>query len=76
MNILLVDLCKPPSLNEKDFLLHLNNNSFCTSHESITQIGYFKMIPEKELNDFGEMNKFQHLVLKSKISRFKQDFTT
>ena len=34
------------------------------------------MIPEKELNDFGEMNKFQHLVLKSKISRFKQDFTT
>ena len=34
------------------------------------------MIPEKEQNDFGEMNKFQHLVLKSKISRFKQDFTT
>ena len=77
MNILLVGLYKPPFLNKKDFLLHLNNNSFCVTYESKTQIGYFNMMPEKEeLNDFCEMNKFQHLVLKAKISRFKQDFTT
>ena len=59
MNNLLEDLYKPPSLNEKDFLLDLNNNSFCTTYENITQIGHFNMIPENE-----ELNELKPTCLK------------
>ena len=57
-------LYKLPSLNES-FLVHLNNayNFFCTTYKNI--IGDFNMIPEnKKFNDFCEMNKLEHLILK------------
>ena len=60
-------LYKTLSINEKDFLFHLNNayNFFCTAQENVTLMGDFNMIPEnKKLSDFCEMNKFEHLVLK------------
>ena len=68
MKILLVCLHKSPSLNQKDFLFHLNNanNFFCYTYENITLIGDFNMKSEKEkLNDICEINKWEHLMLKS-----------
>ena len=55
MKVLLVSLYKPPPLNEKDFLFHLNNgyNLFCCTYET------------RKLNDLCEMNKLEHLILKS-----------
>ena len=60
MKILLMELYKPPSFNEKHFLFDLNNayNFFCTAFQNITLIGKFTIIPEnKNLKDFYEMNK-------------------
>ena len=60
MKILLMELYKPPSFNEKHFLFDLNNvyNFFCTTFQNITLIGKFTIIPEnKKLKDFYEMNK-------------------
>ena len=60
MKILLMELYKPPSFNEKHFLFDLNNayNFFCTAFQNITLIGKFTIIPEnKKLKDFYEMNK-------------------
>ena len=65
-------LYKPPSLNDKGFLFHLNNiySFFCTTAENITLIGDFNMIQEnKKLNDFCEINEFKHLILKSIYSK-------
>ena len=62
-----MELFKPPSFNEKDFLFHLNNayNFFCTKYENITLIDDFNMIPKNEkLGDFCKMNKFEYLILK------------
>ena len=60
-----MDLDKPPFLNEKDFLFHLNNayNIVYSTYKNITLIGDFNMKPEnEELNDSCEMNKFEHLI--------------
>ena len=50
MKILLMGFCKAPSLNENDFLFHLNNpsNFFCTTYENVTLIGDFNVIPENK----------------------------
>ena len=66
MKILLMGLYKPLSFNEKGFLFYLNNayNYFSTTYENITLIGDFRMIPEKRISDFCEVNKFEHLILK------------
>ena len=67
MKILLMELFKPPSFNEKNFLFHLNNayNFFCTKYKNITLIDDFNMIPKNEkLGDFCKMNKFEYLILK------------
>ena len=67
MKILLMGLYKPPSLNEKDFLLHLSYaySFFCSIYENITLIGDINMKPENErLNDFYAMNKIDYFILK------------
>ena len=65
-------LYKSQSFNEEGFLFHLNNayNFFCTTDENVTLIGDFNMIPEnKNLIDFCEMNKLEHLILKPACSK-------
>ena len=64
---LLIGLYKPPSVSEKEFLLHLNkiHNFFSTKYENITLIGDFNMQPgNKNLKDFCDLNQLQHLILK------------
>ena len=59
MNILLMCLYTPPSLNKQNFLFHLNNalNFFCFTYENKTLIEDFDMKSEnKKLNDFCEIN--------------------
>ena len=49
-------------------MFHLNNayNFFCTTFENVTLIDDFNMIPEnKKLSGFCEMNKFEHVILKT-----------
>ena len=64
---LLIGLYKPPSVSEKEFLLHLNkaHNFFSTKYENITLIGDFNMQPgNKNLKDFCDLNQLEHLILK------------
>ena len=64
---LLIGLYKPPSVSEKEFLLHLNkaHNFFSTKYENITLIGDFNMQPgNKNLKDFRDLNQLEHLILK------------
>ena len=64
---LLTGLYKPPSVSEKELLLHLNktHNFFSTKYENITLIGDFNMQPgNKNLKDFCDLNQLQHLILK------------
>ena len=51
MKILLMGLYKTPSFNGKDFLFHLNNAHilFSTTHENITLMRDFNMIPENKI---------------------------
>ena len=65
---LLIGLYKPPSVSEKEFLLHLNkaHNFFSTKYENITLIGDFNMQPgNKNLKDFCDLNQLEHLILKA-----------
>ena len=64
---LLIGLYKPPSVSEKEFLLHLNkaHNFFSTKYENITLIGDFNMQPgNKNLKDICDLNQLGHLILK------------
>ena len=64
---LLTGLYKPPSVSEKELLLHLNktHNFFSTKYENITLIGDFNMQPgNKNLKDFCDLNQLEHLILK------------
>ena len=64
---LLIGLDKPPSVSEKEFLLHLNkaHNLFCTRYENITLIDDFHMQPgNQNLKDFRDLNQVEHLILK------------
>ena len=64
---LLIGLYKPPSVPEKEFLLHLNkaHNFLSTKYENITLIGNFNMQPgNKNLKDFCDLSQLEHLILK------------
>ena len=63
---LLLRLYKPPSISEKEFVLHLNNahNFLSTKYENITLIGDFNVqIGNKNLKNFCELNQLEHLIL-------------
>ena len=63
----MIELYKPPSVSEKEFLLLLNkaHNFFSTKYENITLIGDFNMQPgNKNLKDFCDLNQLEHLILK------------
>ena len=65
-NFLLLRLYKPPSISEKEFVLHLNNahNFLSTKYENITLIGDFNVqIGNKNLKNFCELNQLEHLIL-------------
>ena len=66
MKILLMGPNNLSSLNEKDFLFHLNNayNFFCSTDANITlEIWDFNIKPENEkVNAVCEMNKFEYLI--------------
>ena len=62
----MIELYKPPSVSEKEFLLLLNkaHNFFSTKYENITLIGDFNMQPgNKNLKDFCDLNQHEHLIL-------------
>ena len=64
---LLIGLYKPPSVSEKEFLLHLKkaHNLFSTKYENITLIDDFNMEPgNQNLKDFCDLNQVEHLILK------------
>ena len=68
MKILLMGLYKLLSLNKIDFLFHLSNayDFFCFNSKNITVIVDFNIKPGNgKLNDFCEMNRFEHLILNS-----------
>ena len=50
LKFLLIGFYKPPSVCEKEFLLHLNkaHNFFSTKYENITLIDDFNMQPENK----------------------------
>ena len=56
---LLIGLCKPPSVAEKEFLFHLNkaHNFFSIKYKNITLIGDSNIQPgNKNLKDFCDLN--------------------
>ena len=64
---LLIGLCKPLSVSEKEFLLHLNKtqNFFPMKYENITLIDDFNMqTRNKNLRGFCDLNQLEHLILK------------
>ena len=75
---LLTGLYKPPTVCEKEFLLHLNksHNFFSTRYENITLIGDFNMQPgNKNRKDFCDLNQLEHLILKPTCYKGKTPLT-
>ena len=69
---------KPPSVCEKEFLLHLNkaHNFSSTKYENFALIGDFNMRPEiKNLKDFCDLNQLEHLILKPTFYKGKAPST-
>ena len=64
---LLIGRYKPPSVSEKEILLHLNkaHNFFSTKYENITLIREFQMqAGNKNPKDFCDLNQLEHFISK------------